>query len=230
MAPANANTGEGFWLELTPLEELTESVYPLPLHEDGARLFRMPARRLAVFLSSCSQMRTTLHPSLRKNLFTLRSRALLPSSFFFQNARLFTGRFECFGQACQKQPSTKTAHLIAGKTKSGFPKTGRLRRQPVTRCFRNRLIKASSVSLFPLPRMRDMTCDRLVLVKTSAIVNWDAKNLMPLSHVPARWHYVLLCFATWLGGYINRFCCFIESTDAFRRSTELAAFLRQRLI
>lgn len=136
----------------------------------------MPARRLPVFLSSCSQMRTTFQPSLRKNLFTLRSRALLPSSFFFQNERLFTGRFECFGQACQKQPSTKTAHLIAGNTKSGFPKTGRLRRQPVTRCLRNRLIKASSVSLFPLPRMRDMTCDRLVLVKTSGIVNWDVNN------------------------------------------------------
>jgi len=53
--------------------------------------------------------------------------------------------------------------------KSGFPNTGCPRRQPVIRCWRNNFIKASSVSLLPLPRIRDMTAERFALVKTSAM-------------------------------------------------------------
>ena len=40
-------------------------------------------------------------------------------SFFIQNARLFAGMLECFGQPCQKQPSTKMARRCWRKTKSG---------------------------------------------------------------------------------------------------------------
>jgi hypothetical protein len=69
----------------------------------------------------------------------MRSRALLAVSFFFQKARpvrrnlpfgegglalieLFRSHFagfECFGQPCQKQPSTNTATRSLGKMKSG---------------------------------------------------------------------------------------------------------------
>lgn len=43
------------------------------------------------------------------------------------------------------------------------------RRQPLMPCRRNNLASASSVSLFPRPRIRDITSDRFALVKTSGI-------------------------------------------------------------
>ena len=121
------------------------------------------------FLKACSQMRTTRHPCLRSVRLTSRSRALLAAIFFDQKTRLLTGRFECLGQPCQKQPSTKTATFCFGKTKSGLPKNGRWRRHPVMLCWRKILMRASSVSLLPCPRIRDMTSERLALVKTSDI-------------------------------------------------------------
>ena len=42
-----------------------------------------------------------------------------PASLRRQKMRLFTGLVACFGQPCQKQPSTKSASLSFGKTKSG---------------------------------------------------------------------------------------------------------------
>ena len=81
------------------------------------------------------------------------------------------GTLECFGQQCQKQPSTKTAIRARRKMKSGLPNTGWCRRQPVTPAARNSWVSASSVSLFPRPRMRDITWERLALVKTLSILN-----------------------------------------------------------
>lgn len=50
-------------------------------------------------------------------------------------------------------------------------------RQPVMRWVRKNLIRASSVSLFPVPRMRDITCERLALVKTSGMFRlWRLEN------------------------------------------------------
>jgi hypothetical protein len=43
------------------------------------------------------------------------------------------------------------------------------RRQPVIPFARNSFANASSVSLFPRERMRDITSDRFALVKTSGI-------------------------------------------------------------
>ena len=57
---------------------------------------------------SCSQIRSTRQPCLRSVRVTRRSLAMLAESFFFQKGRLFTGRLECLGQPCQKQPSTNT--------------------------------------------------------------------------------------------------------------------------
>lgn len=76
---------------------------------------------------------------------------------------------ECFGHPCQKQPSTKTATRCLGKTKSGFPISRWFRRQPEMWLARNNFASASSVSLLPLPRIRDITSDRFRLVNTSGI-------------------------------------------------------------
>lgn len=75
------------------------------------------------FLNSCCQIRTTRHPFVRNVRVTNRSRFLLAASFFRQKAALFFGFVACFGQLCQKQPSTKTASLCRGKMKSGLPNT-----------------------------------------------------------------------------------------------------------
>lgn len=124
------------------------------------------------FASSCSHTRRTRQPARRKARVTSTSRALFDESLRRQNARLFFGFVACLGQPCQKQPSTKMASLSFGKTKSGLPNTGWLRRQPLMRCRRNNFASASSVALFPRPRIRDITSDRFDLVKTSAMISF----------------------------------------------------------
>jgi len=106
-------------------------------------------------LRSCSQILNTYQPARRNVRVTTASRARLPESFRRQNARLYFGFVACLGQPCQKHPSTNTASLSFRKTKSGLPNTGWLRRQPVMPCRRHNFASASSVSLFPRPRIRD---------------------------------------------------------------------------
>lgn len=118
---------------------------------------------------SCSQIRNTRHPDFRSVRVTSLSRAAFAVSFLVQNGRLLCGILKCLGHACQKHPSTKTATLCFGNTKSGFPKTGRWRRQPVMPCCRINFTKTSSVALLPPPLTRDITSDRLALVNTSAM-------------------------------------------------------------
>jgi len=100
---------------------------------------------------------------------TSRSRSLFAASLRRQNAALVLGLVACLGQPCQKQPSTKTASLIAGKIKSGLPNTGLFRRQPVILFRLNNFASAISVASFPRERMRDITSDRFALVKMSGI-------------------------------------------------------------
>lgn len=118
---------------------------------------------------SCSQTRKTLHPAALSVLPTTLSRATFLASLATQNARLFTGRLECCGHPCQKQPSTKTASLFDRNIKSGFPNKLELRRQPVILLARIRRMSAISVFLFPLPFIRDITCDLFATSKTSLI-------------------------------------------------------------
>ena len=147
------------------------------------------ASRVSCFrASSCSQMRSTRQPPLRSILVTSRSRLVFAANFFRQNAALFRGFVACRGQPCQKQPSTKTACLSLGKTKSGrtrksapFPLweegrgevlrlltlTSTCLLHPEMPCARKTRTKASSVRAFPRERMRDITSLRLALVKTS---------------------------------------------------------------
>ena len=83
-----------------------------------------------------------------------RSRFWLAFRFFSRNSPFVAGIFECFGQKCQKQPSTNTATRSLGNTKSGFPNTGRFLRHPVISSSWNTAINASSVARFPLLRIR----------------------------------------------------------------------------
>jgi len=68
---------------------------------------------------TCSHRRMTVQPAVvSASLFSL-SRSTLRSSFGDQYHSLFFGLEPCSGQACQKQPSTKTATLRAVNTMSG---------------------------------------------------------------------------------------------------------------
>ena len=70
-------------------------------------------------------MRSTRQLADRKVRVTSLSRAWFAANFFRQNAALFLGFVACRGQPCQKQPSTKTANLSLGKTKSAFTRSRR---------------------------------------------------------------------------------------------------------
>src|SRR5688572_28557619 len=52
------------------------------------------------------------------------------------------------------------------KTKSGFPNKSMLRRHPVILWARKIDANTNSVSLFPRPRILDITADRFLVVKT----------------------------------------------------------------
>ena len=132
-----------------------------PRHAESRRMSLGSFRRD----NSCSQIRRTFQPRLRRVRVTRRSRDRLAAIFFRQKAALFRGWMKCRGHPCQKQPSTNTASLRARKTKSGrtlnFPLSTlnwRLapRRQPPTPCARKIAINRSSVSLLPALRMRDI--------------------------------------------------------------------------
>jgi hypothetical protein len=82
------------------------------------------------------------------------SLAMLRAIFFFQYARFALGTRHLRGCPCQKHPSTNTATLSLGNTKSGFPKSGYALRQPVILAFRSIDARTFSVDLFPA----DLTC------------------------------------------------------------------------
>ena len=121
------------------------------------------------FAKSCSQMRITRQPFARNVRLTSRSRTRFFPSFASQNSRFPAGIRQCFGQLCQKQPSINTASRSLRKTKSGFPNNATFLRHPVIPCARKIPIVRNSVSLFPFPRMRDITALRFSGVKTSGI-------------------------------------------------------------
>ena len=143
----------------------------------------------------CSQIRNTRQPARRNVRVTRTSRALLRANLFFQKARLTFGCAPCFGQPCQKQPSTNSASRTCLKIKSGrtftpSPRRGAgrggvlictCRRQPVILCRRNNFASASSVSLFPRERMRDITNERFALVKMSDIYILKSVDLPTLA-------------------------------------------------
>jgi hypothetical protein len=56
-----------------------------------------------------------------------------------------------------------------GEYEVGFARKGPSGRQPVMRALRNRRMRASSVSLLPLDRIRDMTSERLRMENTSGM-------------------------------------------------------------
>jgi hypothetical protein len=119
--------------------------------------------------SSCCQTRSTRQPDCLNLRVTRPSRALFRASLAVQNSWLLVGWLACFGQLCQKHPSTKTATLDFANTKSGFPNTCTWRRHPAIPWRRKKAARAISVALFPRPRTRAMISERLAAEKTSVI-------------------------------------------------------------
>jgi hypothetical protein len=137
----------------------------------NARSIRRMARIALRGVSSHSHIRIIRHPAFRRLRVTNLSRAMLLSNFRSQNSVRLFGVYANLqpGCRCQKQPSTKTAIRSRRNTKSGLPNTRWPRRQPRTSCNRNKPINRSSVSRFPLDRIRDMTADRFSIENTSEL-------------------------------------------------------------
>lgn len=125
--------------------------------------------RLAV--RSCSHILITVQPLARNVRVTSRSRRRFAESFLNQKSAFPFGQGEClgFGHPCQKQPSTNTATRSRRKIKSGLPKIIAWRLHPKIPWRRSSVASASSVSLLPRLRIRDITSDLFVTVKTSVI-------------------------------------------------------------
>ena len=70
-------------------------------------------------IGTCSQSRTTVQPARISAASFTRSRSTFLISFGPQYHSLALGLDPCSGQACQKQPSTKTATFRAVNAMSG---------------------------------------------------------------------------------------------------------------
>lgn len=117
--------------------------------------------RVCCLESRHSQIRSTSHPRSRSSLVTRRSRALLPLILVCHAAAFVFGEmFLPQLWPCQKHPSTKTATLSFGHTKSGRPGRGWCLRHPLKPECRSNEASRSSVVLFPRLRTRDINCAR----------------------------------------------------------------------
>lgn len=108
-------------------------------------------RSAADFGSSCSQIRSTVHPRSRRCASVSLSRSTLRANFATHQAPFFFGSVLCSGQPCQKQPSTNTATRCDGNVTSarrrGISGTGRSTRYRKPRaCSKRRSIISASVS------------------------------------------------------------------------------------
>ncbi len=118
-------------------------------------------------LRAHSQMRRIRQPARRSPRLTFLSRALFAINFGAQKSSFVFGTRACFGQPCQKQPSTNRAIRSRHQTKSGRPSSLAPRRQPVMRRSRINSMSRSSVCRFPLDRTRDMRSERSAGVRVS---------------------------------------------------------------
>lgn len=91
---------------------------------------------------------------------------------------------QCFGQPCQKQPSTKTAILCRGKQKSGVPRTGYCRRQPEMPFSRKAARTKDSVDLFPFDLTFAMIFERSD-VETVSIPYYEITSIHDSSNFKA---------------------------------------------
>jgi hypothetical protein len=74
---------------------------------------------MAASSGTCSHRRITVQPATASAASFTRSRSTFRSSFGPQYHSFVRGLDPCSGQACQKQPSTKTATLRAVNAMSG---------------------------------------------------------------------------------------------------------------
>ncbi len=139
-----------FWLQLGIPRRNARSI--LRTHRHGSRF------------NSHSQTVTTNHARRRRSARMRLSRRRLPWIFVDQNSRFVFGvRFRPQPWPCQKQPCTNTTTRRSGQAKSGFPGSGRWRRQPLRRCWRKSATTRISVVALPVLRTRVMSAERLSL-------------------------------------------------------------------
>ena len=117
-------------------------------------------------------MRTTLYPKSPSSRVTFLSRFTFVSILLRQNDLWVFGKRLLLQSRhpCQKHPSTNTATLYFGKTKSGCPTNLELRRHPVIPYSRNNATSLSSVLLFPFERILDIISERFFFDTVSIFI------------------------------------------------------------
>jgi hypothetical protein len=135
----------------------------------NAELTAASTKLAASSVLTCSHMRTTCQPAVRSRSSLRRSRSTLRWSFGSQYAWLTRGLVPCSGQACQKQPSRKTAIFTRGKTTSGrtsqpSPRTAAfLRKRNPRRCSSLRSRASGRLPVFRFP---------LIVAETAGLDGW----------------------------------------------------------
>ena len=95
------------------------------------KAFTVSATRTAASAGgSCSQTRSTVHPSVASRASVSASRRRFMATLSAQKAALVLATVWCCGQPCQKQPSRNTASRMRGNTKSAVRRTERTGRRP----------------------------------------------------------------------------------------------------
>lgn len=122
----------------------------------------LSTRRTARAGSSCSQILITRHPADRSLTFVSASRRRFVSILSRHHLRFARGSVPCFGQPCQKQPSTNTATFVFGKTMSAVrwrPGINRLcnRNRSPSSWSADRIAVSAGVSRWGVARIRFRT-------------------------------------------------------------------------
>lgn len=147
-----------------------------------ASLFNIrPIWAMGDFLREHSRMRTTLYPKSPSARVTFLSRFTFASILLRQNVLWVFGKWLLLQirHPCQKHPSTNTATLYFGKTKSGCPTSLELRRHPVIPYSRNNATSLSSVLLFPFERILDIISERFFFDTVSILQYHMKPNNLP---------------------------------------------------
>jgi len=131
-----------------------------------ARLIRLAT--IVGFFKLCSQILITRQWLAVKALEAATSRARFRAILETQYDMFELGARKHLGHPCQKQPSTNTATLLVGKTKSGRPGSWEFLRHPLNPYFRKTAISANSVERLPDDFTAAMTSDLTILETVSA--------------------------------------------------------------
>jgi hypothetical protein len=143
------------------ISAVNASDYEEPCESIAAKISRNRSKHTGeVPLSSCRQIRITVHPRSFSCSVTRWSRALLVRTRFSQNSAFVFGTEKCSLQPCQKRPSKKNSHLL-GKNKVRPAYAATVPTPAPNFVLPKKPNECKLGSFVPATPIADMICDRL---------------------------------------------------------------------